>query len=827
MPPSPATAPAPTHRQVDLILQSLDELPTLSPVAVRLLRLTGAHDADFDQIVRLIETDPSLTAKVLSMVRRASVGGAAVRTITTVKRAAVMLGLEAVQSAVLSVQVYELLRQAPGVDERREAGLEAFDRAGFWKHSIAVGCAAELIAREASGSGVSPEEAFVAGLLHDLGKLALDWVLPRTYDRVLRVASGESGRAVALHVAERAAMGIDHHQAGKRLGERWSLPHQLQDAMWLHGQPPGAMPDMPHRALVGVVAVGNALAHRMLIGWSGDSPALAGSSGAASAWAGELGLTGEGLSAVQQRLHDATAERCRVLGIGEETPAAMIVESITRANTRLARLHEQVRAQSRAATGAARALALITEFAGAERPGGTLSDTLGRIAQGWQHLTGKAPVAIVAQTRAGPGSAGGPGVRAAEPWRFLRCDGSGAVVESLAIPAPVTPSGEPLDLRHTGGAGSGGRGEGDTGPGATLGNAFEMAQWLARRLGPGTPVSRLSTLTLASALGPAAMIVHEPVESAAVSPQALATVTTVWAWAVGAAAQSEGARRVAENLAQTARELSETQARLAEAELMARLGEFTSGAAHEMNNPLTVISGRAQVLAERLKDPKHREDAAAIVRACDAMTDLVTQLHTVASPPMPRIGPVGLEAWARGVVAEARKRVGGLPAQDLPVRVDVYPAEADAAFDGAQIARATVELVANALQSQPKTGVTLRVRAGETGNGGGVGAEGGGAVSDRPDRQVLRVWVIDDGRGMSEYTRKHACDPFFSSLPAGRRPGLGLALAKRLIEASGGRLEFESTPDKGTTAGFALGGEGASRAGGAGGGQPSGVGRAA
>ncbi|MFT3684122.1 MAG: HDOD domain-containing protein [Phycisphaerales bacterium] len=432
-----ASAPtSPSHRQVDLILQSLDELPTLSPVAVRLLKLTGAHDADFDEIVRVIETDPALSAKVLSLVRRASVGGsggsAAARTITTVKRAAVMLGLEALQSAVLSVQIYELLRQAPNGDEQRDGSLNAFDRAGFWKHSIAVGCAAELLAREVTAVRIAPDEAFIAGLLHDLGKLALDWILPKTYDRVIRQATGTPGRAVALHAVERGAIGIDHHQAGKRLAERWSLPHQLQDAMWLHSQPPGAMPDMPHRALVGVVAVANALAHRMLIGWSGGNADSA--SRAADLWAAELGLKPDRIAGVQERLHEAVAERCQLLGVGEETPASMIVESITKANTRLARLHEQVRIQSKAAAGSARALALITEFASAERPGGTLSDTLGRIAQGWKHLTGKAPMAIVAQTRA-PGMGGGN----AEPWRFLRCDASGNVTENTALPRPSRP----------------------------------------------------------------------------------------------------------------------------------------------------------------------------------------------------------------------------------------------------------------------------------------------------------------------------------------------------------------------------------------------------
>src|SRR4051812_2336980 len=178
--------------QIEAILREVDSLPTLSTVATRLLRIASVEDADLDALVEIIETDPSLTARLLGLCRRADKGLG--DRITTVRRAVVMLGLEAVQAAVLSVAVYEIMEGcAPEFDAGDEdtppgsTTLE-FDREGFWKHSIAVASASELIADGHLDLGVKPEEAFVAGLLHDLGKLVLDTILPRSYARVLGLA---------------------------------------------------------------------------------------------------------------------------------------------------------------------------------------------------------------------------------------------------------------------------------------------------------------------------------------------------------------------------------------------------------------------------------------------------------------------------------------------------------------------------------------------------------------------------------------------------------------------------------------------------------------
>src|SRR3954467_12196917 len=93
--------------QIEAILREVDSLPTLSSVATRLLRIASVEDADLDALVEIIESDPALSARLLGLCRRAGKGLG--DRITTVRRAVVMLGLEAVQAAALSVAAYDVM----------------------------------------------------------------------------------------------------------------------------------------------------------------------------------------------------------------------------------------------------------------------------------------------------------------------------------------------------------------------------------------------------------------------------------------------------------------------------------------------------------------------------------------------------------------------------------------------------------------------------------------------------------------------------------------------------------------------------------------------
>lgn len=246
------------------LLDGVDALPPLPPVARELISLGDLEHADIEQIARLIELDPGLSARVLGLCRAAHTGlGDRIR---TVQHAAVMLGVDCIRRLVLSAQVCETLReQAEALDDTgRTMGLTGFDRDGFWVHCVGVAVAAERFASRLPGL-VAPERAFIAGLLHGVGRLALELVAPRAMSRIMELAAAEG---VAGALAERRVLGIDHHGAGRRLAERWGLPDDVIAVIDRHDDPSGAIGT--HGEIVGVVALAKWACRRYHLGWSGD-----------------------------------------------------------------------------------------------------------------------------------------------------------------------------------------------------------------------------------------------------------------------------------------------------------------------------------------------------------------------------------------------------------------------------------------------------------------------------------------------------------------------------------------------------------------------------
>ena len=761
--------PADTDRaqQIEVILAQVDNLPTLSPIATRLLEISNVEDADLDRLVEVIETDPALCARLLGLCRRADKGLG--DRITTVRRAVVMLGLEAVQSAALSVAVYELMEQvAPGVDDPADAGgpgdtTVPFDREGFWKHSIAVGSASELIAESHLDLGVRPEEAFVAGLIHDLGKMVLDLVLPRAYGRVLGLAErrGTSSTEAELHL-----LGVDHHTIGKRLAEHWGLPSPLRDTIWLHGQTPATLPDVPHRNLIGIVGVARNLTRHLHLGWCGDfnhAEPLEGPRGVCR----QFGLNAELVEAAVSRLHENVSHRCSVLGLGDHSTPELLMQAIAGANRRLGRLTAIFEQRSRSSQRQAKVLQTICDFHAScsARPGRGVVETMAEVVRSASTVLGRGFYGVVYQLREG------------DPWQLCQFAPDGRPTRSQVIETPPA--------RNDGGLKRASLSALCSGLQISM-NAMSLLPWLADYLLEAGDLRDVQLLSLTMSTdggssGPAVILLHDRDVAGTMDRAMLQAMTATWGSAIAAAAHQEASRRLGERLAASNRSLTEAQRRLAETESLARLGEMAAGAAHEMNNPLTVISGRAQILAGAKLDAPSRSAAKMIVQASEALTDLITSLRLLADPPRPRMDHVSVADLIDAAIKRARERTGWRG----KVEVDA-PADATAYVDRELLAVALSELVINGLQSSPAAPVEVRVQVAG------------------PDGRLL-MHVQDQGTGMSARALQHAFDPFFSEKPAGRQTGLGLTRARRLVELHSGEISLSSSPGKGTTATIRLG----------------------
>lgn len=223
-------------------LTSIRQLPLVPALAVRLVRSLRDPSLGHAELAGQIAADPALAGQLLRLVNSPFYGMR--RRIGTVADAIAMLGLNLVRRIVTATVVLGPQRALlPDTDATR----------GFWRHQLLVAALARELHAQRDDGAEDAEQAYMAGLLHDVGRLALHAWRPRD-DAALHPShtTGES----ALVADERARCGIDHALAGALLLHAWELPPAIVDAVGLHAQP--TAPDQP---LAATVWQANRLAH--------------------------------------------------------------------------------------------------------------------------------------------------------------------------------------------------------------------------------------------------------------------------------------------------------------------------------------------------------------------------------------------------------------------------------------------------------------------------------------------------------------------------------------------------------------------------------------
>ncbi len=732
---APAASPA-RARQVELILERVDAIPTLSPIAARVLKLGSASDVAMDELAKVIETDPALTMRILGMCRRSDKGLG--DKITSVKRAVVMLGLEAVRSAVLAVSVYDLLakdEQSQSTDRSLAgdgSGAGGFDRTGFWKHSVAVACAGELIATEGKSLKVLPEEAFLAGLLHGIGRIVLSSVLPRAYDAVQRLAERRGLPSAGL---EHEMLGIDHHSAGRRVAAHWGLPTPIQDVIWLHDQPREAVAKGDHARLVLLVTAARTLCRRVCLGRSGDFGPCAALD---TVWK-DAGLSIDP-DAIAAKLHGAVALRLGLLGIDAATTPELMMDSLATATHQLARTTASLQDRARLANQQSRVLDAVGEFQRTSPSAQSFVELACTMFLSADAALGAAHHGLLVSRRENDD----------ELWSLV-ARVRGDVSESDLPPPPVSAKAIVNALDETGSP--------RPAPG--------LEDWVAGRMGADAS-HPLVIIPLGTGR---ALLTDAPVGAG----HAISALTACWRVALETTSARDQARRLEEQLVHANRTLVEAQSKLAQREALARLGETAAGAAHEFNNPLTVISGRADLLMARLQGERDKAAVSAIASAAQQISGMIASMHLLSRVPTPVPGAVNLVELVRRSIAKAKRRTDAR----TEVNIDLLRLPEQFVTDGELLVGALVELLANALEACPRGPVTLE---------------------EYKDGDSLKFTVTDKGSGLSEHAMKHAYDPFFSEREAGRGRGMGLTRARVMAQALGGDIHIESQPGQGCRA---------------------------
>lgn len=203
-----------TAELTELVQTKIKDLPPLPLVVQKLVQTLDDDKSSAEDVMKVLSSDQALASKVLKLVNSSFYGLSG--EISTPSRAVVILGFAAIRNLAVGLSVAKFMSLG-GNSERLSR---------FWDHSITVAAACQVLAKQTGYPDA--EEAFIAGLLHDIGQVVLGIALPQEYRKLL------DGDPRELLAAEESTIGIGHAKAGQMLLKHWRLPRNLTSAIRYH-----------------------------------------------------------------------------------------------------------------------------------------------------------------------------------------------------------------------------------------------------------------------------------------------------------------------------------------------------------------------------------------------------------------------------------------------------------------------------------------------------------------------------------------------------------------------------------------------------------------
>ncbi len=725
-------------RQVELVIRQLNSLSTLPEVAVQFLSQLGGSRPGLAELADIVEADPALTARIFSVAYQQRVNFPKDK--PSIQFALSVLPASAIRDAVLSVKVFHGFDVNDDPDSER-----TLPRKQLWLHGLAVGCCARDIAEQLPD--VDEQIAFSAGLLHDIGKLALDEVMPKSFQRIAEQAKS---RNVSMRDVEQENLGIDHTIIGKRLAEKWHLPKVIINAIWLHHSDIEAISAQMPEAIVGsVVRLADIIARQCGLGQSGSCD----NTESVDSLARFLGLNQTQIEHIRSRLADEVLQKSRLLGLDSHDAYSAYCDAVHDTTCRLSGEASRLSEQNLQLTLDSTYLNFINQFLESINPDAQAIDIAADFATRWQKFYQTGPVCVY--------------LAEASREKLIEAvvvdDSSQA--KTILIKAPEDLQIIPTEIQNN----------------CDILNACESTAWLFNELDVDFDSDRTKLIPLLANGRAIAGLVFELRLQAGQAELAstYSTCAGVGGNVLALSVAHEQQERLCEQFAGLVDKLKRSQEQIVSAKSLLSLAEIAAGAAHELNNPLAVISGRAQLLTDVETDPQKQQVLEQIKARAGEMSQIVGDLMDFAKPQAPVQRPVSLQEVVNECIGKTAKKH---TLSALEVRLKGFEGLKEIYVDPGQIATAICNILSNALESY---------------NGGSGPIEIIATYEEISGSVVLQI--IDFGCGMDAETLNKAIEPFFSAKAAGRQRGMGLAHAQRLIHQNSGSMRLESKPDSGTT----------------------------
>jgi len=205
------------QKMVIEINKAIDDLPSLPSAVSKLMALSISDSHYFDIVQEVAEQDPTFAVRLLKVANSAA--NASISEITSISHAVARIGTRHIKELILAFAVAKIF--IPRNDSERN----------LWVHSIQVAVASQTIARISSHLGIKPEEAYLCGLLHDIGRFVLFNKFP---EGPIRIDEKDWESPEKLLEVEKEVCGINHATLGAYAAKKWGLPHEVTNVISNH-----------------------------------------------------------------------------------------------------------------------------------------------------------------------------------------------------------------------------------------------------------------------------------------------------------------------------------------------------------------------------------------------------------------------------------------------------------------------------------------------------------------------------------------------------------------------------------------------------------------
>jgi len=716
---------------VELSVGRLDSLSILPCVAARFLPQLLQGQFSSSALADIVKLDPAITAKVLSLISQQGVSISGGR--FSLRQGIDKLGDSFIRDALVSLNVL----RATGCGEIRKQ---------LTLHSLAVACCAKDIA-EITLPQEDSQLAFCAGLLHDIGKFALEEVMPKSFARIFEEA--KSQRVGACEV-ERKYLGTDHTILGRRLARKWHLPDAVELAIWFHHSDTVTIyQNMPGARIAAIVQLANSMARQSGIGQSGsfDSPEEI------EPTVSVLGMDVEQLKPIRQSLTRQVEDRAKVLGLDTPDAIARYADAAGTTVAKLAYENARLTDENRRLQAASSHLDFMTEFLLNANSAAGAIDIAQTFARCWQKYFQTGMVCLYLTPMADS----------------LTLEA--VVVENLSqsktvlLNVPASASAIPQVIANKFG----------------ILNAQDYVDWLFEQLDIEFDLSRTRLVPLLSSGQATGAIVFElnwPGDIELFEDK-IRTAASIAGTILGMARAGQRQERFAELFAQLVSKPKAAQSKIAGGLLTDAIAEMAAGAAHELNNPLLVISGRAQLLAKAETDKEKKQAIDQIKKNANQISQIIDDLMSFAEPPKPKPTQTDINQILDESIQLTSQKT---KTEHINTQIEVADDVKSVFVDSAQVVSAIANIITNAIESYTDESGRVIITAESVKFG-----------------DFVKLIIRDSGCGMDTQTLQKATQPFFSAKAAGRKRGIGLAHAVRFIQINGGSMEIASEPGEGTT----------------------------